>query len=137
MIDPFYDLRINQELDRQLVPCPTCHHEYNDPHKGRRGPTCLDKFTGDKLHIVCLNCWTIGKAFKKQADAIDSWNAGELARDKSEKPKLRKMREAKGLTCAEIGATVNLSESSIRRWERGAQKIPSEKQAIIESVLAL
>ena len=139
MIDNIYlDLRINQELDRQLVDCPVCHAKYNDPHKGRRGPTCINKFEGNKLHIICLNCWTVGKAFKTQQEAIDNWNNGELSvAVAAVEPNLDLIakRKESGLSQLKMAEKIGVAESTIWRWENGTSVPIPENKVKLEKLL--
>ena len=135
-LSPYLDLRINQELDRNLIPCPVCHNEYNDPNKGRCGPTCLPKFEGDKVHILCLNCWTKSKPFKKQDDAIKGWNSGDVIKKEKIGPhQARRMRL--GLTQREVGLLAHVNHNSVSKIENGLSGVSKKTRIAVEQVLGM
>lgn len=136
-LSPYLDLRINQELDRNLIPCPVCHNKYNDPHKHRKGPTCLPKFEGDKVHIICLSCWTIGEPAKDQHGANDNWNAGRLAyKDREDNP-YRKRRLALGLTQKQLAQRAGLGSSTITSIENGYYDMGDVTRLKVERALGM
>ena len=123
MIDKYSDMQINQSLDVELNDCPTCKAKYCLPSR-RLGPTCLPKFKGKKVHVICMVCHTKSLPFKTQQQAIDGWNAGEIFGTNSEDglTKFERARLEKGFTQIELAKALGVSESMVHKICKGRQQ---------------